>query len=130
MGPGDRSNARLSSHDLAVVCGDGVTTFADEGSPIVPESTSSPQGTARRVEMTLLTADGRLMHLPDDDPQLFRAARAGLGALGIVVEARLNVVPKFYLEETITVRPFDEVMQSIPALHESEPRPRFRWMPH
>ncbi len=55
--------------------------------------------------MTLLTADGRLMRLPEDDPDLFRAACVGLGALGIVVEVRLVIQPRFYLEEVVTVRP-------------------------
>jgi L-gulonolactone oxidase len=80
--------------------------------------------------MTLLTAEGRLMHLPEEDPDLFRAACVGLGALGIVVEVRLAVRPRFYLEEIITVRPFDEVVASIPSLLEEHPRVRFRWMPH
>jgi L-gulonolactone oxidase len=82
------------------------------------------------VAMTLLTADGRLMKLPDDDPDLFRAACVGLGSLGIVVEARLAIQPRFYLEEVITVRPFDEVVAAIPGLVAEHPRVRFRWMPH
>jgi len=82
------------------------------------------------LAMTLLTADGRLMKLPDDDPDLFRAACVGLGALGIVVDVRLAIQPRFYLEEIITVRPFDEVVASIPRLIEEHARVRFRWMPH
>src|SRR5690606_1231115 len=46
------------------------------------------------LAMTLLTADGRLMKLPDEDPELFRAACVGLGALGIVVDVRLAIQPR------------------------------------
>ena len=82
------------------------------------------------VAMTLLTADGKLMHLPQDDPKLFRAACVGLGAVGIVVDATLKVQPKFYIEETVTAPPFDQVLADMPGLIAENPRIRFRWMPH
>ncbi len=102
----------------------GATQTATHGSG---EGGNSSSGI---VSMTLLTADGRLMRLPEDDPDLFRAACVGLGALGIVVEVRLVIQPRFYLEEVVTVRPFDEVIASIPRLMAEHPRVRFRWLPH
>lgn len=102
----------------------GATQTATHGSG---EGGNSANGI---VSMTLLTADGRLMHLPEDDPELFRAACVGLGALGIVVEARLRIRPRFYIEETITVRPFEEVIASMTRVLAENPRARVRWMPH
>jgi len=82
------------------------------------------------VAMQLLTADGRLMNLPQDDPKLFRAACVGLGAIGIVTSLTFKVQPKFYIEETITAPPFDQVLADMPKLIAENPRIRFRWMPH
>ncbi|MGE0227548.1 MAG: D-arabinono-1,4-lactone oxidase [Dehalococcoidia bacterium] len=102
----------------------GATQTATHGSG---EGGNSASGI---VAMTLLTAEGRLMRLPNDDPELFRAACVGLGALGIVVDVTLRIQPRFYLEEVVTVRPFDEVVASMPRLMAEHSRVRFRWMPH
>ncbi len=48
--------------------------------------------------LTLVLADGSTLHCSErDDPELLRAARVGLGALGVVAEVTLRCVPAFRL---------------------------------
>lgn len=50
------------------------------------------------VELTLVLANGStLLCSQERDPELFRAARVGLGALGVVAEVTLRCVPAFTL---------------------------------
>jgi L-gulonolactone oxidase len=49
--------------------------------------------------LTLVLADGSTLECSaQSDPELFRAARVGLGALGVVAEVTLRCVPAFVLE--------------------------------
>src|ERR1700704_323832 len=51
------------------------------------------------VALTLVLADGSTLECSaQSDPELFRAARVGLGALGVVAEVTLRCVPAFVLE--------------------------------
>ena len=48
--------------------------------------------------LTLVLADGSTLYCSEqDDPELLRAARVGLGALGVVAEVTLRCVPAFRL---------------------------------
>jgi L-gulonolactone oxidase len=53
---------------------------------------------AQVAELTLVLADGStLICSPERDPDVFRAARVGLGALGVIAEVTLRCVPAFTL---------------------------------
>jgi L-gulono-1,4-lactone dehydrogenase len=53
---------------------------------------------AQVAELTLVLADGStLVCSADHDPEVFRAARVGLGALGVIAEVTLRCVPAFTL---------------------------------
>ncbi len=53
---------------------------------------------AQVAELTLVLADGStLVCSPERDEEVFRAARVGLGALGVIVEVTLRCVPAFTL---------------------------------
>jgi L-gulonolactone oxidase len=53
---------------------------------------------AQVAELTLVLADGStLVCSPASDPEVFRAARVGLGALGVIAEVTLRCVPAFTL---------------------------------
>jgi L-gulono-1,4-lactone dehydrogenase len=53
---------------------------------------------AQVAELTLVLADGStLVCSPERDPDAFRAARVGLGALGVIAEVTLRCVPAFTL---------------------------------
>jgi L-gulono-1,4-lactone dehydrogenase len=61
----------------------------------------------------LVTADGRVRELTaDGDPELLRAARVGLGALGAISAVTLRCVPAFTLHRVDTPRPRDEVLDT------------------
>jgi FAD/FMN-containing dehydrogenase len=73
--------------------------------------------------LRLVAPDGAVHELAatDDDRDLFDAARVGLGALGVVTEVTLRVVPDFVLREEVeavpvaaAVRDFDEIRASAP----------------
>ncbi len=49
-------------------------------------------------ELTLVLADGSTLSCsPEQEPEVFRAARVGLGALGVIAEVTLQCVPAFTL---------------------------------
>jgi FAD-linked oxidoreductase len=53
---------------------------------------------AQVVELTLVLADGSTLQCSEDrDLETFRAARVGLGALGVIAEVTLQCVPAFTL---------------------------------
>jgi FAD-linked oxidoreductase len=50
------------------------------------------------VGLTLVTAAGRIVECSEEhEPELFRAARVGLGCLGVVTRVRLRVLPAYHL---------------------------------
>ena len=53
---------------------------------------------------------------------IFRAARVGLGALGIVVRVTIEVVPKFKLHRIAMPYPLDQLMLDLPHLNQQYDR--------
>jgi L-gulono-1,4-lactone dehydrogenase len=94
-------NARLAEHGLAL------ENLGDiDVQSIAGAISTATHGTGARlrnipsqvVELTLMLADGStLVCSQERDPELFRAARVGLGVLGVVVEVTLRCVPAFTL---------------------------------
>jgi FAD-linked oxidoreductase len=84
------------------------------------------------VAMQLLTADGELRALsPASDPELFAAARVGLGAFGVITEVTLACEPAFNLAETTTALPFETAFG--PATLETvraNDHAQYYWLPH
>jgi L-gulonolactone oxidase len=63
--------------------------------------------------LELVLADGSVRHLsPATDPGLLRAARVGLGALGVISAVTLRCVPAFNLLRVDSPHPRDEVLDS------------------
>lgn len=66
------------------------------------------------VGMRLLTADGAVLDVDSrSQPELFAAARVGLGALGIVMRVALRVVDAFRLRLDTTPMPLDELLKQL-----------------
>jgi L-gulonolactone oxidase len=64
------------------------------------------------VELTLVLADGStLVCSPERDEELFRAARVGLGALGVVVEVTLRCVDAFTLRGIDSPAPLSDTLE-------------------
>jgi L-gulono-1,4-lactone dehydrogenase len=60
----------------------------------------------------LVAADGRLRELDGTEPDLLRAARVGVGALGAISAVTLRCVPAFVLERIDSPQPREEVLDS------------------
>ncbi len=75
---------------------------------------------AQVVAMELVLADGSLRELTSDsDPDLLRAARVGVGALGAIATVTLQCVPAFNLHRIDQPQPIDQVLSSFEELAES-----------
>lgn len=83
------------------------------------------------VELTLALADGSTLRCsPDSDPELFRAARVGLGALGVIVEVTLRCVPAFTLRGVDAPAPLSQTLDRFEELAEANDHFEFFVFPH
>ncbi len=60
----------------------------------------------------LVTAEGTVRELASGEPELLRAARVGIGALGAISAVTLRCVPAFVLERIDSPQPREEVLDS------------------
>ncbi len=60
----------------------------------------------------IVTADGGVRELDGSEPELLRAARVSIGALGAISAVTLRCVPAFVLERIDSPQPRDEVLNS------------------
>ncbi len=81
--------------------------------------------------MELVLADGsRLECSRDSDPDTLRAARVGLGALGVIVNVTLRAVPAFTLNRLDHPLPLDETLPRIDELVAGNDHFEFYTWPH
>jgi FAD/FMN-containing dehydrogenase len=67
--------------------------------------------------LRIVTAGGRIIECDaESDPELWRAARVSLGALGIVTAARLKLLPAYRLHERTWRAPLDEILETLDSL--------------
>lgn len=82
------------------------------------------------VAMTLITpALGAIQLSADCEPSLFRLARVGLGALGVVSEVTLQCVPAHKLVQRTFVESRAEVVKNHEK-HLAHQHMRYMWIPH
>ncbi|OKH85995.1 FAD-linked oxidoreductase [Mycobacterium sp. ST-F2] len=81
------------------------------------------------VGLTLVSDAGELVHI-DEFSDLLPAARVGLGALGIIVEATLQCVPSFAIHAEERVEPVDEVVANFDERCTQTDHFEFFWFPH
>jgi L-gulonolactone oxidase len=62
--------------------------------------------------LEVVTGDGTVRELDASTPELLRAARVGIGALGAISAVTLRCVPAFVLERIDSPQPRDEVLDS------------------
>jgi L-gulonolactone oxidase len=72
-----------------------------------------PNLSAQVEALDLVLADGTTVRCTEDEPELLRAARVGLGSLGVITEVELRVVPAFTLRAVDTVAPLDAVLRGL-----------------
>ena len=81
--------------------------------------------------LRLVLADGSVVECsPTHEPELFQAARLGLGALGIVTEITVGVVPAFLLHAVERPASLTEVLDGADADAEANDHFEFYWFPH
>ena len=81
--------------------------------------------------LRIVLADGSVVDCsPTRAPDLFQAARLGLGALGVITEVTVEVVPAFLLHADERPEPLAAVLDSLDDEIESHDHFEFYWYPH
>ncbi|MEV0810286.1 D-arabinono-1,4-lactone oxidase [Micromonospora sp. NPDC050200] len=81
--------------------------------------------------LTLVTGTGEVLRCSADErPDVFAAARVGLGALGVLVEVTLRCVDAFVLRAHERPAPLDSVLTDLPALVATHDHVEFYWFPY
>lgn len=81
--------------------------------------------------MEIVLADGSVVDCSREvRPELFDAARAGLGALGIVTAITWQTVPAFVLRAQEEPMKWDEVLSRLDELADANEHFEFYWFPH
>jgi FAD/FMN-containing dehydrogenase len=83
------------------------------------------------VSFSIIKADGnkQVIH-SENDQVLFNQALINLGALGIVSEMTLQVVPAFQLHEQIFIEDFETALQKLEEWRNTTDHLKFWWFPH
>ena len=89
-------------------------------------------GLATQVtSLELVLADGSVVTCSASSrPELFAAARIGLGALGVITTVTLRCVPSFTLLADERPMPVDEVLEQFGALAAANDHFEFYWFPY
>jgi L-gulonolactone oxidase len=89
-------------------------------------------GLATQVRgLQLVLADGSVLDCSADaEPDLYNAARIGLGAFGLVTSVTLQCEPLFRLTAVEEPMPLDDVLDSFDALADGNDHFEFYWFPH
>ncbi|MFB6849915.1 D-arabinono-1,4-lactone oxidase [Streptomyces sp. NPDC056373] len=81
--------------------------------------------------LELVTADGSVLTCSEkENPEVFAAARVGLGALGLVTAITFAVEPVFLLTAREEPMPFDRVLSDFEELWAENEHFEFYWFPH
>ncbi|MEU1017783.1 D-arabinono-1,4-lactone oxidase [Streptomyces sp. NPDC005900] len=81
--------------------------------------------------LELVTADGTVLTCSaEENPEVFAAARIGLGALGVITAITFAVEPVFFLTAREEPMTFDEVTSDFDALVTENEHFEFYWFPH
>jgi L-gulonolactone oxidase len=81
--------------------------------------------------LDLVLADGSPLHCsPDENPDVFAAARVGLGALGVITSVTLQCEPAFALAAAEGPGDLDEVLADLDENVVGNDHFEFYWFPH
>jgi len=81
--------------------------------------------------LELVTADGSVLTCSEkENPEVFAAARIGLGALGVVTAITFAVEPVFLLSAREEPMPFERVCAEFDQLYAENEHFEFYWFPH
>lgn len=83
------------------------------------------------VAAKLVTGTGELLTVSETEhPELLPAVRVGLGALGVLVEVTLQLVPRFVLHAVERSEPFGQVLDEWMDRVRERDHFEFYWFPH
>lgn len=83
------------------------------------------------VGMEMVTADGSVVRCSaTEEPELFHAARVGLGAFGVITALTFAVRPAFLLHAREEPMPLEEVLERLSELRADNDHFEFFWFPH
>ena len=86
---------------------------------------------AQVAELELVLADGSVVTCSaEQDPDLFNAARVGLGALGVLTAVTFRVVPAFLLKAREEPMRWAEVVSRLDEFTAGNEHFEFYWFPH
>ncbi len=86
---------------------------------------------ARVRAARVVLADGRIVDCDDEhEPELFAALRPSLGAVGIITEFTLDIIPTYNLHERIEFGPGDAVLETLDERIAASRHYEFFWHPH
>ncbi|WP_370486009.1 D-arabinono-1,4-lactone oxidase [Mycobacterium sp. pUA109] len=81
--------------------------------------------------LDLVLADGTLLHCSaQQNPDVFAAARVGLGALGVIAAVTLQCEPAYTLSAVEAPESFDAVLADLDANIDNNDHFEFYWFPH
>lgn len=127
-------NEELAGHGLALAnMGDiAVQTMAGAVQTGTHGTGRDTGGLASQVVgMEMVLADGSVVECSaEQEPDLFHAARVGLGAFGVVTALTMAVRPAFLLHAREEPMPLEEVLERLPELRADNDHFEFFWFPH
>ena len=80
--------------------------------------------------LELVTADGSLVAVDGSDPDVLRAARVGIGSLGVIYSVIVRTVPAFTISRVDSPRPLAETLASLDELNAGTDHFEFYVFPH
>lgn len=83
------------------------------------------------VGLTVVTGTGEVLECTEkSDPERFRALQVSLGALGIIVQVTLRLLPAYRLKYESTRVPLSECLERVHALAAEHRNFEFYWFPY
>jgi L-gulono-1,4-lactone dehydrogenase len=121
-----RSLSLTNMGDIQVQTVAGATQTGTHGT-----GRSSAAMAAQVAGLELVLADGSIVTCSATErPELFAAARVGLGALGIVTAVTFAVEPMFWLQAREEPMRWSDVIAGLPELTSQNEHFEFYWFPH
>ena len=127
-------NAYLESHKLSMPNLGDVTyqTLAGAVSTSTHGTGLQRTGLAAQIRaFKLVTSSGEVLTCdPVHNAEIFHCGRVSLGALGVITEVTLNVVPSFNLRAVEQPMPISHVLDNFAQLIQENDFFEFYWVPH
>ncbi len=85
---------------------------------------------SQAIALTLVTAQGEVIECSEkENVEVFKAAQVSLGALGIISEIKLQLIPKYHLQSEKKVRGFNLSLDELPQSLAENRHYELFWLP-